>query len=85
MADSVPNITGYENYHKATADWFQLEPQEANDVEEIMKQQQPKLSCSFDTINNKIVKTSCQQLVVPMSIIVNKSISEGPQSPLYTS
>ena len=83
MADSVPNLPGYEDYLETTAERFQLEPLEATDVEEILKQQQPKLSCGLDTINNKIIKTACQQLAVPMTYIVNKSIEEGIVTSLY--
>ena len=83
MANSVPDLPGYEDYLETTAERFQLEPLEATDVEEIMKQQQPKLSCGLDTINNKIVKTACRQLAVPMTCIVNKSISEGKVPSIY--
>ena len=48
-----------------------------------MKQQQPKLSCGLDTINNKIVKTACQQFAVPMAYIVNKSIEKGVVPSIY--
>ena len=83
MADSLPTVQGYEEYLRKTAERFQLEPIEAVDVEEIMKQQQPKLSCGLDTINNRIVKTASSELAVPMSIIVNKSIAEGVVPSIY--
>ena len=83
MADCMPNLPGYKDYLETTAERFQLEPLEATDVEEIMKQQQPKLSCGLDTINNKIVRTACQQLAVPMTYIVSKSIEEGVVPSIY--
>ena len=83
MADSLPTVTGYEEYLQNTPFRFRLEPVEATDIEEIMKKQQPKMSCGLDSINNKIVKTASLQLATPMSIIVNKSIREGYVPSIY--
>ena len=77
MADTVPTISGHEEYLQTTNERFRLEPIEVSNVEEIMSKQQPKLSCGLDTINNQIVKTASMQLSKPMCIIANKSISEG--------
>ena len=41
-----------------------------------MKRQQPKMSCGIDTINNKVVKTCYKELAKPMTLVINKSISE---------
>ena len=48
-----------------------------DDIEKIMKSQQPKLSCGVDTINNKIVKKCCAELTKPMTKIINLSIKQG--------
>ena len=42
-----------------------------------MKNQQPKLSCGVDTINNRMVKSCCKELTKPMSMIIDLSISEA--------
>ena len=42
-----------------------------------MSAQKPKLSCSIDTINNKLVKNCCKGLSVPMTEIINRSIQDG--------
>ena len=47
------------------------------DVMKIMKNQQAKLSCGIDTINNRIVKTCHKELTEPMTIVINKSIKES--------
>ena len=61
MADSIPNVDGYEQYLRTrSVDQFSLRAVDAKLVESIMRAQQPKLSCGLDTINNKIVKTSQQ-------------------------
>ena len=58
MADTLPDVTGYETYlKKSTWGAFDLHEVSEDDVRVIMKGQQPKLSCGNDTINNKIVKT----------------------------
>ena len=53
-----------------------LRPLEEEEVGEIMKKQQPKMSCGIDTINNKIVKTCHKELMKPMTLVINKSIRE---------
>ena len=55
MADSLPDVPGYEDHLeglKFHTIW--LRPLEEEEVGEIMKKQQPKMSCGIDTINNKI-------------------------------
>ena len=44
--------------------------------QDIMKRQQPKMSCGIDTISNKVVKTCYKELAKPMTLVINKSISE---------
>ena len=78
MANSIPNTDGFEKHlthfrHLS----FQLEPLLEEDVEAILKGQQPKLSCGIDTINNKLVTKCYKELTEPMTIIINKSIAEG--------
>ena len=46
------------------------------EVEEIMKGQQPKMSCGIVTINNKVVKHCHKELSEPMTLVINKSIQE---------
>ena len=76
--DNIPNTDGYEqpltNFGHLC---FTLEPLLEEDVEAILKGQQPKLSCEIDTINNKLVTKCYKELTEPMTIIINKSIEEG--------
>lgn len=79
MADSIPDKEGFDKYlpnsYLSTA--FDLHEVTVEEVFLIMKAQKPKLSCGLDTINNRIVKQCSEELAVPMSIIINKSIREG--------
>ena len=59
---------------------FQLEPLEE---EEVTENQQPKRSCGIDTIVNKVVKTCHQELGIPMTQIIKKSIVEDKVPQLY--
>ena len=68
MADSLPNEPGYEEYLPTPRTKFKFRRVEEEDIEKIMKSQQPKLSCGVDTINNKIVKKCCAELTKPMTI-----------------
>ena len=56
---------------------------EEEEVVKIMKNQQPKRSCGIDTIDNNVVKTCHQELGIPMTQIINKSIMEGKVPQLY--
>ena len=47
------------------------------EVEKIMKNQQPKLSHGLDTINNRMVKECAESLSVPMTMIINESLTKG--------
>ena len=84
MADALPEVQGFEdhlgliNKHKM---W--LRPLEEEEVQEIMKHQQPKLSCGVDQINNKLVKTCHRELTIPMTKIINKSIEESYVPTIY--
>ena len=79
MAEKIPDTQGYEQYLKSRSTWqiFNLEELCEESVMKIMKNQQPKLSCGTDTINNKVVKSCHQELAKPMTIVINKSIREG--------
>ena len=68
MADTLPDVPGYETYLKKST-WGAFEVSD-DDVRVIMKGQQPKLSCGIDTINNKVVKTCSRELAQPMTIII---------------
>ena len=83
MADKLPNVPGYEDYLSQSNMEFELEEVEVSDIEEIMKKQQPKMSCGIDSINNKIVKVASKELAYPMTLIVNKSIREGCVPAIY--
>ena len=77
MADSLPDVPGYEDHLSGLKyDTMWLRPLEEEEVGEIMKKQQPKMSCGIDTINNKIVKTCHKELMKPMTLVINKSIKE---------
>ena len=84
MADALPEVPGFEdhlgliNKHKM---W--LRPLEEEEVQEIMKHQQPKLSCGVDQINNKLVKTCHRELTIPMTKIINKKIEESYVPTIY--
>ena len=77
MADSLPDEPGYEEYLPTPSTTFQFRHVVEDDIEKIMKSQQPKLSCGVDTINNKLVKKCCTELTKPMTIIINLSIKLG--------
>ena len=88
MANSIPITDGFERHLTTFGHLsFKLEPLLEEDVEAILKGQQPKLSCGIDTINNKLVTKCYKELTEPMTIIINKSIAEGkvPACLLYTS
>ena len=81
MANSLPTVPGYEEYIPRSL-WNELDPMLFRPVDEeevmsIMKKQQPKLSSGIDTINNKIVKKCHRELAVPMTKIINLSMTTG--------
>ena len=78
MANSIQDTDSFEQ-HLITFGHlsFKREPLLEEDVEAILKGQQPKLSCGVDTINNKLVTKCYKELTEPMTIIINKSIAEG--------
>ena len=50
MADSLPDVPGYEDHLSGLKyDTMWLRPLEEEEVGEIMKKQQPKMSCGIDT------------------------------------
>ena len=70
MANSIPHTEGYEKHLTNLGHLcFTLEPLLEEDVEAILKGQQPKLN----TINNKLVTKCYKELMEPMTIIINKS------------
>ena len=83
MADSLPTVPGFDEYLEQVDSRSQLKAMVLDQVMEILKKQQPKLSCGLDTINNKIVKTCHQELAKPMMFIINKSIEEGKVPSIY--
>ena len=76
MANQLPNREGYKDYVNRSYGNFQLARPHESIIREIMKHQQPKLSCGVDTINNRLVKSCCNELAVPMEIIIGKSIED---------
>ena len=84
MAESLPTEEGYEKYLNFTPDnSFSLARTTEEEVEKIMRNQKPKLSCMIDTINNMIVKLCSKELAKPMTIILNKSIDEGKVAAVF--
>ena len=84
MADALPEVEGYNEYlEKRPSFNFELEPMEEEEAVNIMKNQQPKISCGINTIDNKVVKTCHQELEIPMTRIIYKSILEGKVPQLY--
>ena len=81
MANEMPTESGYEEYLDKVKQTYinQMVFREVDetDISCIMRLQQPKLSCGIDTINNKIVKLCHKQLTVPMTKIINQSMTEG--------
>ena len=55
---------------------IRLKPLKVEEVSNIMKNQQRKMSTGIDSINNKIVKVCHEQLSYPMTLVINKSIEE---------
>ena len=77
MADSLPKVDGFEDHLGLICKYkMGLKPLEKEDVELLMKNQQPKMSCGIDTINNKVVKHCHKELAEPMTMVINKSIME---------
>jgi exonuclease III len=83
MADSQPDIPGFEEHLNKVNTTFSLRSISQDEVEKIMSKQQPKLSCGIDTINNKLVKTCSKGLAKPMTMIINKSIAEAQVPATY--
>ena len=84
MANQIPDTPGYESYLETNRSWvFELSEMTEEGVLKIMKEQQPKLSCGVDTINNKIVKSCSQELAKPLTIVINKSIRDGKVPLIY--
>ena len=77
MADSIPDIEGFEDHVQYTQQQaIHIKPLDIEEVKDIIKNQQPKMSSGIDTINNKIVKVCHEQLAYPMTLVINKSIGE---------
>lgn len=76
MANSLPTEKDYEKHLHETSikDGFTLHTLIRKDIESIIKNQKPKLSCGIDGINNRIVKECHKEFALPMTIIINKSI-----------
>ena len=72
MANSMPTVHGYEKYLNKTGikNGFTLYPLAREDIESIIKNQKPKLSCGIDGINNRIVKECYNELAKSMMIII---------------
>jgi hypothetical protein len=76
MANSIQNESGFEDYIRICpySTKFELRRLEESEVGAIMKRQMPKLSTGIDDINNRIVKTCWEELMKPMTSIINRSI-----------
>ena len=83
MADTIPDIDGYQQHVKRSCGLFELARPDSEYVGKIMSKQQPKLSCGLDTINNKVVKICSKELAIPMAIIIGHSIEEGYVPPIF--
>ena len=77
MAEAQPDVKGFDEYLTQATSRFQLKRVTVDDVEKILYNQQPKVSCGLVTLNNKIVKTCHNALKKPMTMLINKSIEEG--------
>ena len=77
MAGQIAKEDGYEEYLKRWTVHIPIAELAEEQVELIMKNQQPKLSCGVDNINNKIVKLCHKELAEPMTMIINLSIRTG--------
>ena len=75
IAAKLPTTEGYEEYLQLPErDKFKLREMDEEDVMKIMKNQQAKLRCGIDTINNRIVKTCHKELAKPMTYVVNCAV-----------
>ena len=83
MAAKLPDNGNYIKHLQKYETKFKLRLAEQTEVEKIMADQQPKLSCGTDTINNRIVKTCAKILSIPMTKIINKSIVDGKVPELF--
>ena len=54
-----------------------LRPTNTAEVHRILLNLKNKMSSGYDTITNKLLKSLCDQICGPLSLIFNKSLSEG--------
>ena len=54
-----------------------LEPVEPSHIFEIVNQLKPKTSCGHDQISSKMIKDTIQNIAIPLSHIINRSLSTG--------
>ena len=54
-----------------------MRPTDVNEIRNILRNLLNKNSSGPDNISNTILKKLAEQIVKPMTIIINKSISEG--------
>ena len=54
-----------------------LEPVEPSHISEIVNKLKPKTSCGHDQISSKMIKDTIQNIAIPLSHIINRSLSTG--------
>ena len=54
-----------------------LEPVEPSHIFEIVNKLKPKTSCGHDQISSKMIKDTIQNIAIPLSHIINKTLSTG--------
>ena len=54
-----------------------LEPVEPSNIFEIVNKLKPKTSCGHDQISSKMIKDTIQNIAIPLSHIINRSLSTG--------
>ena len=75
----TPNISMEELLANAPtpSKTFSLKPVSLNGIRTIISSLEPKTSSGYDFLSNKLIKGLLETIVVPLQIIINKSITEG--------
>ena len=71
-------FTSYlQNCPKHNSNSMFISPTDASEIREIIKSLQPKKSTSHDNLSALVIKLFGEQIAMPLSILINMSMSEG--------
>ena len=77
MAKPTNNVDSYVSKINRNPNSIYLSPVSPLEVTKIIKGLKPKLSSGIDDINNKLLKEISEYIVVPLSQIINNSLTNG--------